>query len=121
MNPKLLVKQLKSFIYAFDGIKTAMYSQVNMVMHVVAATIALLMAWFYHISKIEFCIIIVCIALVISMELLNTAIEIICDFIHPNKHEKIKQIKDISAAAVLITAVAALVIGLVIFIPKFAH
>jgi diacylglycerol kinase len=52
------------------------------------------------------------------MELINTGIEYLCDFIHPEKHDAIKKIKDISAAAVLISSIISLVIGILVFLPK---
>ncbi len=118
MNLKFLTKCLKSFAYALAGIKVALYTQVNMAVHFTAALLALTMAFYFNVSKTELGLIVLCIAMVIATELINTAIELLCDFIHPDRHEKIKQIKDISAGAVLITATAALVIGLVIFVPK---
>ncbi|WP_421919047.1 diacylglycerol kinase family protein [Marinifilum sp.] len=56
-----------------------------------------------------------------ELTLFNTAIENICDFIHPDYHDKIKKIKDISAAAVLIGAITALLVGLLIFLPKLTN
>ena len=115
------MKLIHSFIYAFLGIKTALLTQVNVVIHFIAACIALALAYFLKVSSNEFCLIVICIAMVISAELFNTAIELICDFIHPQQNEKIKRIKDISAGAVLVTAIAAFVIGLFIFLPKLLN
>ena len=61
---------------------------------------------------------ILCFALVISMELINTAIENMADFISPEHDRRIGKIKDLAAAAVLFSALMALVVGLIIFLPK---
>ena len=74
--------------------------------------------WF-HISRMEWMMQIFCFGLVLSIEGLNTAIEKTTDFIHPEFHDRIGFIKDISAGAVLFAALAAIAIGLLIYIPKF--
>jgi undecaprenol kinase/diacylglycerol kinase (ATP) len=73
---------------------------------------------FYNISSNEWIAIIFSIGLVLSLEIINSSIENIADFISPERHEKIKKVKDLSAAAVLISSVTALIIGLIIFIPR---
>jgi diacylglycerol kinase len=59
-----------------------------------------------------------CIAFVISMEMLNTAIEKLCDVVHKELHPDIKRVKDIAAGAVLVSAIFSLMTGLIIFLPK---
>lgn len=66
----------------------------------------------------EFIVVILCIAMVMAAEMINTAIEQICDRVTRERDAEIKTIKDISAGAVLITAIAAIVCGLIIFVPK---
>tara|TARA_R100000750_G_scaffold62784_1_gene58045 strand:- start:58799 stop:59047 length:249 start_codon:yes stop_codon:yes gene_type:complete len=73
---------------------------------------------YFKLSTTEWLAIIIVIGLVLLTELLNTAIENIADFISPERHEKIKMTKDIAAAAVLISAIVALVVGMLIFVPK---
>ena len=72
-----------------------------------------------HSIMVQFSLGIVMIGLVLSVEGLNTAIEKIADFIHPNYHEKIGFIKDIAAGAVFFAAMTAIVIGLIIYVPIF--
>ena len=84
-----------------------------------AATIAVItLGIIFDLDKYEWTAIIFSVGLVITSEIINTSIENIADFISPDKNEKIKRIKDLSAAAVLISAVTALSIGLIVFIPK---
>jgi diacylglycerol kinase (ATP) len=73
----------------------------------------------FNITKTEWLFQIVSIGLVMSIEGLNTAVEKVADFIHPDYHERIGFIKDISAGAVLFAAVTAIIIGLIIYTPKF--
>ena len=73
---------------------------------------------FLKLSKIEWCIIIITIVIVISAELFNTAIETVVDMVSPQKNPQAKLVKDIAAAAVLVLAIGAAVIGIIIFGPK---
>lgn len=72
----------------------------------------------FDLNALEWVAITFSIGLVITVEIINTVIENIADFISPDKNEKIKKIKDLSAAAVLISAITAVTIGLIVFIPK---
>ncbi len=107
----------KSFTFAWNGLRVA-FSQRNMRIHGICAILVIVLGFYFSISAIEWCVLLLCIALVIAAECLNTAIELISDFIQPQKDEKIKIIKDVAAAAVLICAVFSVIIGCIIFIPK---
>jgi len=111
-------KQFKSFSYAFSGMKTALKEEHNARIHLVAAVAVLVCAAFFRLNAYEWIAVIFAIGFVFAMELFNSAIENTADFILLEKHETIRKIKDLSAAAVLVSAVAALVIGLIIFLPK---
>ncbi|MCK9451150.1 MAG: diacylglycerol kinase family protein [Bacteroidales bacterium] len=90
----------------------------NSRIHLLAAICVLIAAFIFNISAFEWIALVFAIGLVMTLELINSAIENMADFISPNKHDKIKKVKDLAAAAVLISAVTALVVGLIIFIPK---
>lgn len=90
----------------------------NFTIHIIAAFTAIAFCLFLNVSDIEFVIVLICIAMVIAFEIINSAIEKLCDIVEPNRSEKIKIIKDMSAAAVLIVAIASFVIGIIIFFPK---
>ncbi|MDH4129227.1 MAG: diacylglycerol kinase family protein [Spirochaetota bacterium] len=111
-------KRINSFKAAFVGIREGFFSQWNIKFHLLATLIIIVVAVYFHVSAIEWSILLLCCSLVISFELINTALEKLCDYIEPNKNEKIRIIKDISAAAVLISAIGAAVIGGIIFFPK---
>ena len=111
-------KRLKSFSYAFSGLKTVVKEEHNARIHLVAAVVVTAFACFLNISPYEWIAIIFAIGFVFAMELVNSAIENLADFVSPQKNNAIGKIKDLSAAAVLVSAIAALLIGLIIFLPK---
>lgn len=122
MPAKFSIKKfLKSFTYAFNGLRAVWRTEQNMRVHAVAATIALTLCFLLNVSTVEFIIVIICIGVVIAFELLNTAIEKLCNIISPQKNDRIKDIKDISAGAVLVVSIIALICGLIIFIPKIIN
>ena len=111
--------RLKSFSYAFSGICTLLREERNAQLYVVFAIIALLISWWLQISTIEWIVVCASIGLMFAMEAVNTAIEELADFACNQKiQHSIKKVKDLAAAAVLITAIAALIAGLIIFLPK---
>jgi len=111
-------KRLKSFYYAFNGVWLLLRYEPNAWIHAVAAIVVILAGFFFHISSFEWCFICFAIGSVIVAEGFNTAIEKIADLISPEYHPIIKQVKDIAAGCVLITAIAAACVGLIIFLPK---
>ena len=111
-------KRINSFAYAFNGLKIAILEEPNARIHCIAAIFVVIAGFWLHISKIEWCILILVMAMVIACEIFNTAIERICNFISPEKHLLIKKIKDLSAAAVLVSAISAFILGMLIFLPK---
>lgn len=110
--------RLTSFSHAYDGLKIAFSEEANFRIHIVFSVLSIASGYFFRISTHEWMAVILSIGLVLSLEIINTAIENVADFIHPEKHTQIKRIKDLSAGAVLVGAVTALIIGLFIFIPK---
>lgn len=113
----LMNKFFKSVGYALRGIAVA-FTGSNLKIQRVIALLVLLAGFYFKISRTEWCLIIIAITSVLAFELVNTALEKICDFVHPEKNEKIRDIKDISAGAVLLVSISAFVLGLMIFLPK---
>ena len=111
-------KRIKSFGFAFNGLKILFQEEHNARIHLVAAIGVVVAGFLFNISGFEWIALTVAIGFVISIEIINTTIENIADFISPERNESIKKIKDLAAAAVLISALTALAIGLIIFIPK---
>lgn len=119
-NKKFSVSdRLKSFKYAFNGFKILFRDEHNARIHLLAAIVAIVLGWFLKISLTEWLAISIVIGLVFITEIINSCIENMADFISPEKHHQIKKIKDLAAAAVLLSAILAVVIGLLIFIPRF--
>ena len=113
-----LGKFFKSFTYATKGIAEVYQREQNFKVHTLAAITALFLGWFFKVSPWEWCFLAVVIALVMAAEMVNTAIENLCDATHPEKNETIRVVKDVSAGMVLVCAIGALAVGIVIFLPK---
>ncbi|RNC64581.1 diacylglycerol kinase family protein [Proteiniphilum sp. X52] len=112
-------KRIQSFAYAFSGLRFLFKETPNALTHLIAAFIAIWLGFIYDISHNEWLAIIVVIGAVFSMEAINTALERLSDYTcNKEIHPAIKKAKDLSAAAVLIAALAALAVGMVIFLPK---
>lgn len=109
---------LQSFKYAINGIVKAFVSQRNMQIHGVALIVAVFAGWYFKISNLEWIAILLCSSMVFGAEIFNTAIEEIVNFISPNQHPKAGLIKDLSAGAVLVSAIFAVVVAVIIFLPK---
>jgi diacylglycerol kinase len=112
---------LKSFGYAGNGIREAFKTEPNFRIHTIAAVISIILAFYFQFSLIKFAILILTITLVIILELVNTAIEKVVDKISPTYSRLAKVAKDVSAAAVLISAFAAILVGLLLFGPYIAQ
>lgn len=113
-----LMARAQSFGFAFDGVLAFFRSEHNAILHSIATVAVIVLAILVPVSSNELILLIIAIAMVWMAELFNTAIEKIMNLLVPTRQPAVKLIKDLSAAAVLITAVAALVIGCIIFIPK---
>lgn len=113
-----IVKRIQSFKYAFTGLKILIKEEHNARIHLVAMISVIIAGYFFKISINEWIAVFLSIGFVFSIEIINSAIENMADFISPEKNASIKKIKDLSAASVLIAALTALIIGLLIFIPK---
>lgn len=114
-------KIINSFKYAIEGIITSFKTERNMKIHILITVLVLTMGFLLKISKLEWILCIFAIAMVITAELFNTAIETIVDMITKEKHEKAKIAKDVSAGAVLVTAIGAVLVGIIIFLPKIVQ
>ena len=111
-------KLIKSFKYAFEGILTGIKEEQNMKIHITIMILVIIFGIMLKISTTEWIICITLFGLVISMELVNTAIENTVDLITKEKNQQAKIAKDVAAGAVLTSAIASTVVGLIIFVPK---
>jgi len=113
-----LRKRIASFRYAFNGLKILMREEHNARIHLFAACCVLIAGAVFKISTSEWIAVVLCIGSVFALELVNSAIENIANFISPERNKTIKKVKDLAAGAVLVAAIASAIIGLIIFLPK---
>ena len=106
---------LKSFIYALQGIWSGIADQRNLKFQLAVAIVVVGAGFYLSIQAIEWCVILMCISLVISLELVNTAVENLVDLVTLERKPLAGKIKDIAAGAVLIASAISLIIGIIIF------
>lgn len=109
-----------SFGYAWDGLRQVIKTEPNFRVHVSITITVLLSAVVFGFNRYEWIVLAFAITFVLILELVNTSIEKIVDMTHPYQSPEAKFIKDVSAAAVLISAIMAAFVGLVLFLPKIA-
>lgn len=114
-----IVNRLKSVGYAFKGMLILIKTEASIKIQVFIAIVVTIAGFYFEISKTEWIAQLAMIGLVMSIEGINTAIEYIADFIHPEYHKKIGLIKDVSAGAVFIASIVAVIVAGIIYIPKF--
>lgn len=106
-------------MYAFTGAATLIKTEPSIKVQVFLAIVVTAMGFYFQITATQWMFQLVAIGLVLTAEGLNSAIEAVADFIHPEFHIKIGHIKDIAAGAVFFAAIIAAIIGLIIYIPYF--
>ena len=109
--------RLKSVGFAFKGAIKLITTEHSVMVQSCIAMLLVISGFFFHISKTDWMFQIFATGLVLSVEGLNTAVEKVADFIHPDYHERIGFIKDIAARAVFLAAITAIAIGLMIYLP----
>lgn len=109
------MKLIKSFRYAFAGLVVAIKEQVNLRIHVATALLVIAAGFYFQITPGEWAVILFSMALVISLELVNTSIENLTDLVTLERKPLAGKVKDIAAAAVMVSCIAAMIIGLVVF------
>lgn len=118
MIQDFLNKRIKSFSYAFKGIWIAITTQTNVKIHVFTIFPVFGLGFFLDISLYEWMALMICIGMVISAEIMNTSIEFLTDLVSPEYLPQAGKVKDLAAAAVLLAAITAFLVGCIIFIPK---
>lgn len=108
-------KEVKKFVVAIEGICHAIRTESHLRFHLVACFYVIFFGFLYSLSRALWCITLLSASSVIGFELINTAVESLCDFVQPSFHPLIKITKDISSGGVLVSAVFALANGIIIF------
>jgi len=111
-------RQLKSFRYAFAGLRYVILNESNMHVHIMALFVVLVMGFYFHLSVTEWCLVVIVIGMVVIAETLNTALELLTDLTSPDYHPLAGKAKDVAAGAVVLAAITAAIVGSLIFLPK---
>lgn len=109
---------VRSLLFALQGVRQVFMTEANMRIHLVLTVLVIICGFIFKISVTEWMFCLMSFGWVISMEMMNTAIEKYVDFVTPEFHTAAGHAKDIAAGAVLISALFAAIVGLVIFVPK---
>ena len=117
---KIFIRRLNSFAHALRGMGLLVRTQPNARLHLLAAGLVCIAGIYCGLSRMEWLLIVVAIVLVWGAEAFNTALEQLADVVHPAQHPGIGRAKDAAAAAVLIAALGAAVIGVLVFAPHLA-
>lgn len=116
---KFIVGRLRGCGYAFKGVVLLIKTEPSIQVQMGIAVFMTALGFYFDITSIEWILQVFAIGLIMSIEGLNTTVEAIADFIHPDFHNKIGFIKDIAAGAVFIAAITAVIIGTIIYVPYF--
>ena len=112
------INRLKSVGYAFKGLMVLLKTENSIKLQLFIAITVTVAGFYFHISTTEWLIQLIMIAVVMSVEGANTAIEYMADFIHPEYNDKIGKIKDVAAGAVFIASIIAIIVACIIYLPK---
>ena len=114
-NENFFKKKIASFKFALMGFKWLMRTEPNARFHLLATLMVLILGYILDLSAIEWLWIILAVTLVFMAELLNTALEYLADALHPEHHPKVGKAKDMAAAATLLAAIFAVLVGIIVF------
>ena len=116
---KLLKKQIDSFTAAINGIVESISQEFHLKIHLIAIICVVFLGFYMSISKTEWLFLILTMSAVVCLEIVNSAIESLCNKVTKENDPLIKLAKDMAAGSVLIAAISSVIIGCIIFIPKF--
>lgn len=107
----------KSFTYASRGLVKIFREEQNLRIQFIVSLFVIALAWSLGVSRVEWAVLVLAIGIVVLMEIVNTAAELISDVLKPRINGYVKEIKDVMAAAVMMSSIMAVVIGIIIFWP----
>ncbi|MGH7256441.1 MAG: diacylglycerol kinase [Nitrospirales bacterium] len=108
---------VKKFQYAWAGLKAAVVREQSLRIQSLAGIVVVVTGAVVGLTRLEWAFVVAAVGAVLSLELVNSAVEKALDLLHPHEHEQVRFVKDVLAAAVLLASLAAAVIGLLIFLP----
>lgn len=112
---------LRSFRYAFQGAAHQLRNEANAKIQFALAVAAVVLGAWLRLNTLEWIAVVLAIALVMSMEAMNSAVEMLCNRVSAERDPQIGTVKDIAAGAVLFAAIGASLTGLIVFVPKLLH
>ena len=113
--------RLRSFRYAFAGVRLLLREEHNARIHATITVLVVVAGVVLHVTLAEWCMLLLCIGMVLAAEAFNSAIERICDYLTTEHDDRIRDIKDLAAGAVLLCAIAAAIVGLIVFVPHIVY
>jgi diacylglycerol kinase len=112
------LRLLRSFRYAVQGAAHQLQSEPNAIIQLALAIAAVMLGVWLTLSAVEWVAVVLAIALVMALEAMNTAVEVLADCVTSQRDPQIKIVKDVAAAAVLFAAIGASITGVIVFVPK---
>ncbi|ASP39687.1 diacylglycerol kinase [Bacterioplanes sanyensis] len=112
-----LQRRYRAWVAALAGLKTVTQREAHFRIHICAALAVVVVGWWFDIQRTDWVPLVLCMALVMSLEAMNAAVEALADALHPEHHPLIGKAKDMAAAAVLIAALCSVVVAVVVFWP----
>ena len=121
VKEKSFKRFISSFKYCFEGMNYAFYNEVNIMVMIIIAIIALVLGVLFKINYVETLVIVTLIGVVLSLEMVNTALEATVDLVTEEKKPLAKVAKDCASGAVGIMSIISLIVGIMIFLPKILN
>ncbi len=126
VNPKKkqpfnIRQRISSFGFAFKGLRYLLVTQHNARIHLVATILIIAAAFYFRLAAAEWILLLIVVGMVWAAEAINTALELLIDLVSPQKHPLAGHAKDVAAAAVLITAIIAALVGVILFAPHIIN
>lgn len=116
-----LMARLRSFLYAFAGLRLLLREEHNARIHATITVLVVVAGIVLRVSPVEWGVLVICIGMVLAAEAFNSAIERIADYLTTERDDRIRDIKDLAAGAVLLCAIAAAIVGLIVFVPHIVY
>ena len=116
-----LLARLRSFQYAFAGIVLLFREEHNAQIHATITVLVVVAGVVLRVSPVEWAVLVICIGVVLAAEAFNSSIERIADYLTLEHDDRIRDIKDLAAGAVLLCAIAAAIVGLIVFVPHIVY
>ena len=120
-HPFTLTGRLRSFRFAFAGIRLMLLNEHNAWLHAAATVLVIVLGLTLHVSRGDWCLLTLAVVSVWVAEALNTAFEFLCNVASPDFHPMVEKAKDVAAGAVLLAAIGATAVGLLVFVPALAR